>query len=208
MEINSLNELINLSRDICYIIINFNISKLIIPDHIIDVECCGKEVDEIICSSCNKLKYLFCHDNNIKNITIPSNLLVLDIRNNILENIYAENNITNLHMLDISNNNITDFTLKLPKSMANFYIKNNPGIRMKHWNFVFGISDSLKLIDSDIDEVFFNGELRRNYKLRDRLEDLHEMLEYITYEDITKKWKKHYKNISYDITNENDLSIL
>ena len=196
MEINSLNELNNLSLDNTDIVINFNISKLIIPEHIIAIVCENLLIDEIICNK--NLEFLNCPYNNIKTITIPDNLLILDISNNKLENIYVENNVNCLHMLDISNNNITDFTLKLPKCMNSFYIKGNPGVKIKYWDFIFRGSESIELIDSDIDEVFFNGELRRDYKLLDRLDDLHEVLEYITYEDITKKWKKHFKNISYD----------
>ena len=196
MEIYSLDELNNLSKDIPNIIIKFKISKLIIPEHILDIECFEMEINEIICN--DKLEFLYCPNNNIKSIIIPDNLLYLNISNNKLENIYVNNTVNCLHQLDISYNNITDFTLKLPKTIETFYIKGNVNIRIKHWNFIFRNNSSLKIIYTDIDEIIFNGELKNNYKLLDRLDDLHEILEYITYEDITKKWNKHYKNISYD----------
>lgn len=89
---------------------NNNITKIIIPDNIIELSVCKNNLTEFI--SNNKLKRLKISNNKITKLIISNTIEILEANNNLLDN-YDFTNFNNLNKLIIYSNPLS--SIKLPK---------------------------------------------------------------------------------------------
>lgn len=136
------------------------LSIFTVPENITTLICDNIGLNEIILN--NNLQRLYCFHNNLTNIVLPDNIIYVDVSNNKITSISAKDVLTKIIYLDIRDNFIQDFDIKLPLTMWCFLCKNNPGIKIKYLNFMFAQSDMFLMIAHDLTDMFLNNEFLRN----------------------------------------------
>ena len=157
-----------------------NVNKLYnLPKHIEEIELIGKlnhfdtpyGLNVVDCNNMglqtihisDDLKWLFCSCNEITEIELPDDIEMAVLSDNKLVKIKARSQLTSLKCLDISNNMITDFDIKLPQTMEIFYMRGNPeNMRIKYLNFVINDYDNLNCAGDFID-ILGDGILLQEY---------------------------------------------
>lgn len=143
--------------------------KLIIPDHVTDIICSFMNLEELHIG--DKVEYLYCNDNNLTTVYLPETLLAADISDNKINKIIIKNELKYIQYLYVQNNQIEDFDIRLPQTMAWFDMDNNPNMKIKYLNFVFGGSEIFNIIEGDFDRVLCNNQLINKEHIRARLFD-------------------------------------
>ncbi len=173
---------------------NNNITKIIIPDSLVELSICKNNLTEFI--SNNKIKRLKISNNKIKKLVVSNNIEILEANNNLI-NDYDFSNFKKLNKLIIYSNPLS--SIKFPPectyidlSETNInYIDNlykiehlvlNKCINIKN----LPLSDNLKtleIIETPIDKLYFYN----NYELI--------LLQLNLTQNVSSKYKKSNANI-------------
>lgn len=159
-----------------YNITDQNISDLIIPEYITNLEFCGQlseysindHITDFWCFGLGlqslklneNLQWLVASNNCLTSLELSSSLVYVDLNKNILNSLTAKTNLTNIKVLDIRHNCFDKFDLLLPKNMVSFWIEGNPQIKIKYIDFIFVCDENdnvISIIDGDYKDILGGG---------------------------------------------------
>lgn len=156
MNVNLLEQIPKTITNIC---LEGSIPSLVVPSHIEILDCCNMNLCDLVLNE--NICVLFACNNNLTKLALPPKIRSVSITNNKLQklSIINDKELEELHYLDISDNDMNDLNIRLPKTMSIFNMSGNPNLRIKHLDFIFRSDELESLIDGDFWDNLGNGAL-------------------------------------------------
>lgn len=167
--------------------------SLTVPKHVVFMDAAGLGLEEIIVH--DDIEFLYCPDNNLTSLVLPAHAHAVNARDNQIHTVTCSMDPTRLMSLDLCNNKIKDFTVRLPDLMDTVWFADNPdiadqsrGSRIKYQRFIIDNTDLCTFIDTDLfQESYYPEHIRSRFYALCRLG--------MTYIDIEKLHSdRHFLN--------------
>ena len=111
------------------------IKEFVIPEHITHIICNNIGLQKLYVH--DNVRYVDCSYNSITSLRIPTNVEYIYAHHNKIEYVYG-GRCPNTKIIDISFNRLDSFDIKLPPTISEFIVNNNPLQSIRYWDFIFG----------------------------------------------------------------------